>query len=311
MHADLLSYLADNRHHTIFDKASRASIDELIEGHVGIQVLPIYVATAPGSARIGSKQAKIYASLAQQYPEHFTPFSSRKKAHVRTFLAIENASSFWEEGEPLEKGFRRFQKLSAIEKPLSITLTWHFENRFGGGDLTKIGLKDDGKELLRRLAGMCYAIDLSHTSDALASDILNFIDEEKLPYMVCATHSNFRAIRDVPRNLPLELAQEIVKRGGIIALNVIADFVGTSIDDFLRHVEYALENGFENNIGFGCDFFCEKKLLERFPEHPPLFFPNFENASCYGRLAHLLETHISPLIVDKMAFQNFLHFVAK
>ena len=175
--------------------------------------------------------------------------------------------------------------------------------------MTDIGLKEDGRALLRGLVDKVHAIDLSHTSDALALDILNFIETEKLPYEVCASHSNFRAVRDVARNLPLEIAQEIVRRGGIIGMNLIADFVGGSIDDFLRHVEYALEQGFEDHIALGADFFCEKKLLAQFPDHPPLFFENFENASCYGRLAQLLAGRVSPHIIDKIAFQNFLHFV--
>ncbi len=71
-------------------------------------------------------------------------------------------------------------------------MTHHGENRFGGGNSTGIGLKKDGEALLEYISEKKIAIDLSHTSDALAGDILNYIVKNKLGLSVLASHSNFR-----------------------------------------------------------------------------------------------------------------------
>ena len=70
------------------------------------------------------------------------------------------------------------------------------------------------------------AIDLSHTSDFLAHDILNYIDKMGLNVRTIASHSNFRKIAEVVRNLTDEIAKEILKRGGVIGFNLFKSFVG-------------------------------------------------------------------------------------
>ena len=62
---------------------------------------------------------------------------------------------------------------------------------------------------------------LSHTSDALAHDIFNHIDKHKLAVPVIASHSNFRSVSDHVRNLPDEIANEIVNRNGLIGMNFL------------------------------------------------------------------------------------------
>ncbi len=59
-------------------------------------------------------------------------------------------------------------------------MTHHTENRFGGGNFSEVGLKEDGKVLLDYLTDKNIVIDLAHTSDALAFGILNYIDHKKL-----------------------------------------------------------------------------------------------------------------------------------
>ena len=63
-------------------------------------------------------------------------------SRVGALAAIENASGFCEEQEPLEDGLRRFERLVAEAGPLAyVSLTWNDENRFGGGNKASAGLK--------------------------------------------------------------------------------------------------------------------------------------------------------------------------
>ena len=73
---------------------------------------------------------------------------------------------------------------------------WNQENRFGGGNASDVGLKREGELFLEYLGGKGVAIDLAHPSDALAHDILNYIDKKSLKVTPIASHSNFRVIKD-------------------------------------------------------------------------------------------------------------------
>jgi len=105
------------------------------------------------------------------------------------------------------------------------------------------------------MSGENIAIDLSHTSDVLAQDILNFIDKRKLSLTPIASHSNFRVIAQVARNLPDEMAQEIIRRGGVIGLNFMRAFLGSQgIGNLNRQVEHASKLGVISHLCFGSDF---------------------------------------------------------
>ena len=116
-----------------------------------------------------------------------------------------------------------------------IGLTHHLENRFGGGNFSKAGLKDDGKALLDYLDNKQIAVDFSHTSDALAYDILEYISKKNLKIPILASHSNYRPNFDHPRNLPDDIAKEIINQKGLIGLNFVRAFVNNkhSEDGFL------------------------------------------------------------------------------
>jgi membrane dipeptidase len=296
-HCDLLSYLAEDESHTARDPISRASIPMLQAGGVGLQTLAIFTKTGKGSAEKGSKQADLFFQLPQKYPVFGSP--------IKTVLSIENASSFCDEDEPLEKGIERLDCwVKKAGKIAYISLTWNGENRFGGGNATTGGLKPDGLELLRWLAGKKIAIDLSHTSDRLAEDILK---ENITPV---ASHSNFRAIADHPRNLPDEIAQEISARGGVIGLNFVRVFLGSrGPEDFIRQLEHAEKLGLLDSLCFGADFFADQVLSPELQYLIPMFNPGFDDASCYPRVIELFLKHLPHVIVEKIAHGNLTRFL--
>ena len=184
---------------------------------------------------------------------------------------------------------------------------------FGGGNATKIGLKEDGKELLRYISGRGVAVDFSHTSDWLADDILNLIDHEGLDLRVMASHSNFREVSDINRNLPDRLAKELIKRGAIIGLNFVRRFVGEKPEDFIRHIEKGLELGGENALALGADFYGGINI----PPHLmkmvtfPTFFPEFPNASAYPQFFEMLEKHFPPELLKKIASGNAKYYLSR
>lgn len=300
-HCDLLSFLAEDDKRTPYDPASRASISQLQVGNVKWQTLAIYTKTGQGSVESGLKQAEVFLQLPQKYPVF--------GKEIQIVASIENGSSFFGENEPFEKGLKRlesfYQKAGKIGY---ISLTWNGENRFGGGNGASVGLKEEGVKLLRWMSGKKIAIDLSHTSDKLAEEILSEI--ENLDLIPIASHSNFRKVSNHPRNLPDHLAKEIGARNGLIGLNFVRVFLGShGPEDFIRQVEHADKLGLLDHFCFGADFFADHEIAPELQYMIPMFNAGFDNASCYPKVIELLKKHLSNDILEKIAYKNLSQFL--
>lgn len=315
LHNDLLSFLSDGR--SPLDPISRSSYHQLSKGNVKLQTLAIYTATGKDSVLNGKAQIDAYLKLLANYPTYFSArtaaFDEKK---VQVIPAFENASSFANESESLRVAIERLESyISAIGSPLYISLTWDEENRFGGGNRTSTGLKDDGKRLLEWMSGKKIAIDMSHTSDKLAYGILDFMEQAALNIPVIASHSNFRAISNYPRNLPDDLAKEIIRRKGLIGLNFFAPFIHESDPSAIaRHVEYAMELGAEDVLSFGADFFCDSdfpNILVKY-QRTSAFYPEFGDSSIYPQALELFnqKLKLKEEQLHKIAYKNALQFLS-
>jgi membrane dipeptidase len=319
LHCDLLSYLQGNPEHTPYDLAVRCSISQLHAGPVRLQTLAVFAETGTGSVQKGIEQVKIYQNLPEDYPEDFISFYDLKEGEffysnkVATLLAFEGASTFCEEDEPLEQGLARLTGfIEQAGRPLYISLTWNMENRFGGGAHTTVGLKEDGKRLLNFLHQKKIALDLSHASDILAHDILNYLSKNQLDIPVMASHSNCRAVTDIPRNLPDELIREILSRRGLIGLNFYRPFVGSHAEEgFIKHLTHLWELGGQEQTAFGADFFYEEDLPIAYRHDQEMFFSDYGDSSCYNRLLDLLSLRLEAdqRILKGLAYRNFFTFL--
>ena len=292
LHSDLLSYLAHKEGRTPLEPASRSSHPQLQAGNVILQTLAIFSTTSTHSVKNAEKQLALFRSLPEHYPHLFTREPITESPLIHLIAAFENASTFALEAESLEMVFVRLQHiLKMLGRLFYISLTWDGENRFGGGVGSTSGLKQDGKRLLEWLNGKRIAVDLSHTSDRLATEIIESIDKEGWSIPLIASHSNFRQVTDKPRNLPIDIAKEIIRRQGLIGLNLCAPFIHkTDPTTLIRHIEYALSLGAENNLCFGADFFCDTDFdhLKTKYSDQPLFFEQFGNASTYPDMLQLM-----------------------
>ncbi|MGN8632863.1 dipeptidase [Blautia sp. HCP3S3_G3] len=178
-------------------------------------------------------------------------------------------------------------------------LTWNYENQYACGSAAnqKKGLTDEGRETVRMLINQGIVLDISHLSDAGAEEIFQMTD---VP--VIASHSNVREICNCPRNLRKDQIQELIRRKGLIGMNMFAPFVGENptITDVLRHMDYILNLGGEDALVFGGDL---DGSSNRFPqgfhgiESLPLIREAMEKAGFGSRLT------------DKIFFENARAFV--
>ena len=144
-----------------------------------------------------------------------------------------------------------------------LTLVWNGFCKVGGAFNTDDGLTDFGRKVVERCEEAGIIIDLSHSSDRMASDLFEIA---KKP--VIASHSSSRSviISCCPNNITLAKRNlsdgqflEIKKRGGIVGLSLcrghIADENGpVTIKDIVKHIDYYMSLGGENTLCFGCDF---------------------------------------------------------
>ncbi|WP_075883372.1 dipeptidase [Candidatus Protochlamydia sp. W-9] len=318
LHCDLLSYLEQDVKRTPHDPAVRCSLSQLKAGFVKWQTLAIFTETDSSSVKKGLSQLKIYQQLLRDFPLNMQPYQRsvstiEEAAPLSVLIAFENASGFCGEQEPLKVGMARLNDLiETIAKPFYISLTWNWENRFGGGSLTQIGLKEEGKLLLKELDQKQIAIDLSHTSDALAYEIIDYIDQQSLTLPLIASHSNARTLQYAPRNLPTDIAKEIFKRNGLIGLNLYAPFLGEREESILEHLAFWLELGGEDGICLGTDFFYEEDFTSTYQNKEKIFFSQFGDASTYPTLLEFVKKQLklSDQQIDKWAYQNVTHFLA-
>ncbi|MBI3232324.1 MAG: membrane dipeptidase [Candidatus Doudnabacteria bacterium] len=310
LHCDLLSFLSEHSQPDApFRKESRTSLPQLKEGGVALQTLALFTETKKGSRASFERQLKCYEELFSRHSDRVAPFvGGLETGKINTLLAVENASGLLEEGEPFALLFDRIEQfLSTAGSLLYISLTWKTENRFGGGDSSKTGLKREGEILLEYLSSKGIAIDLSHASDLLAHDIFDYIEKKGLSLIPLASHSNFRALCNVPRNLPDLFAKEIIQKKGLLGINFVRHFVGAKGSDLFKMIDYGISIGGEKALAFGADFFGGLTLSSSYLE--PFFFPEYEDASCYPKFLHQLEELKEKKAIQRIAFQNVLDFL--
>lgn len=151
---------------------------------------------------------------------------------------------------------------------VAIGMAWWHQSRYAGGngtDHTKPGngLTKLGRELVKRMDELGVVHDLSHLSQRSVDELLDATDA-----VVMASHSNCRALMGNPdcqpnqRHQSDETIKEIARRGGVIGLNLLGDFITPNlkkgqrapIDDCVRHIEHICElTGSTRHIGLGSD----------------------------------------------------------
>src|SRR5690606_36645690 len=96
------------------------------------------------------------------------------------------------------------------------------------------GLTDFGRMVIDEMTRVGMIVCCSHTGYRTAREV---IDYSKNP--VIFSHSNPRALRDHPRNIPDELMKACAARGGVVGINGIGLFLGendNSTEAIVRHI---------------------------------------------------------------------------
>jgi len=209
---------------------------------------------------------------------------AEKEDKIAAMLSLEG-------GECLEgslANLRIFYKLGVR----MITLTWNRKNEIadGIGEDSNLGLTPFGKEVVKEMNRLGMIIDVSHLSEKGFYDVL-----EVSEFPTVASHSNCRAICPNKRNLSDEQIKALSQKGGVIGLTFVNAFVDekcSNMDNFLRHLDHAINLVGVEHVAFGSDFDGCTSIDE------------MKDISCYALLIENLirrgykDTHLNMLLRD-------------
>jgi microsomal dipeptidase-like Zn-dependent dipeptidase/gamma-glutamyl-gamma-aminobutyrate hydrolase PuuD len=118
---------------------------------------------------------------------------------------------------------------------------------------TNHGVSKFGEKVIREMNRQGIMVDLSHASEQSFYDAL---DISKTP-IVCS-HSNCKALCDVPRNLTDDQLKALARKGGVAHVTLYKDFLRSdgeaTIRDAIEHLNHAVRVMGIDHVGLGTDF---------------------------------------------------------
>src|SRR4051812_32652894 len=141
----------------------------------------------------------------------------------------------------LEGGYAIDERLENVERYYKLGVrymsgAWSVSTSWAGSSGDEVGrtrgLNDFGKAVVREMNRLGMMIDVSHVSDPTFWDIVNTSTKP-----VIATHSNCRAIANVPRNLTDEMIRALAKTGGVACVLFYPEFLEPGWSEKKRQVD--------------------------------------------------------------------------
>ncbi len=210
---------------------------------------------------------------------------------MSAILTIEGPAGFGFRPEKLEELYQTGFRIT--------TLGWNEKNILCGSCVTGGGLTDLGKTYVKQAQQLGMLVDVSHISDEAFWDIMAITQAP-----VIASHSNSRAVWNVPRNLTDDMYRAICDTGGTVGINLYTAFLGESadIDTVCDHILHFLELvPEEGHISLGGD-------LDGCDDLPK----NFAGVQDYDKLAErLLARGVGEKTVDNIFWNNAVEVLGK
>jgi membrane dipeptidase len=145
----------------------------------------------------------------------------------------------------LEGGYAIDDRLEYVERFYQkgvryMSPAWNVSLSWAGSCADEIGstrgLNALGKEILREMNRLGMMIDVSHVSDRTFWDII-----ETSTKPIIATHSNARAIANVPRNLDDNQLRALSKTGGVCCVVFYPEFIEPGWKELRKQVDSEIE----------------------------------------------------------------------
>ena len=168
----------------------------------------------------------------------------------------------------VENGYAIGHDLSAIERLrrrgiVYMTLCHNGDNDIcdsARGNAEHGGLSAFGREVVREMNRVGMMVDLSHAAESTFWQVLECSEKP----VVCS-HSSCRALCDHPRNLTDEQMRALAAKGGVVQVTMYSGFLRkegeATLDDFLAHLQHAIDVAGIEHVGIGTDFDGDGKVV--------------------------------------------------
>ena len=184
------------------------------------------------------------------------------------FLGVEGMAAIGEDVSRIDRYYDCGVRLAM--------LTWNEANALAAGAVSgqQGGLTAAGRRAVDHIRDLGMVLDVSHLNEAGFREAL-----ERYGGPIVASHSNCRALCDVPRNLTDDQLRAIRDTGGVVGLNVYHGFVHDdpakqTAEMLARHAAHMAEVMGVEHVACGFDF-CE------------FFGPGNEGAEGLENAAHI------------------------
>ncbi len=185
---------------------------------------------------------------------------------VGVLLGLEGASPLLHEA----RWGRFFQRLGVR----LMGFTWNHRNFFADGvglGEAAGGLTEEGQKLLKICEATGMAVDLAHLHPRGVQDILSLCRKPPL-----ISHANAYHLKPHPRNIRDDVLREVARRGGIIGVTFVRDFLhAPTVEALAEHLEYLRDLVGAQALALGSDFMGTRE-------------PVLPNAEAFPQLAELL-----------------------
>jgi membrane dipeptidase len=158
----------------------------------------------------------------------------------------------------------------------SIGVNYSESNMLGSGLKEHLdgGLTEFGYDALVRMNKLGLLVDVSHTSDQTALEV---IELSRDPIIV--SHAGARVLTPTTRMFPDEVIQSLAEHGGVMAIEAAPNLTVTekhplhSVESYMEHIEYCIDLVGIDHVGCGPD--------SNYGDHVGLYLTNLEQ---HGKL---------------------------
>lgn len=120
----------------------------------------------------------------------------------------------------------------------------------GNGGLSRFGLR-----VVSEMNRVGMLVDLAHASERTMREVL-----QESRYPVVNSHAGAQALVEHPRNMSDDQIRELAEGGGVFCVSAYSSFLreqggqlGTTLEDYLRHIEHCLALVGDDHVGVGFD----------------------------------------------------------
>lgn len=188
----------------------------------------------------GLNQLKRFSDSFKLFETKDDLLSNESNQPVIAMLSLENGG-FIDSSEEVERLY--------FDGIRTVSLTWNYDNRLGGGAKGEKGLTSLGREVIGKMNDLGMILDVSHLNRK------SFFEAAEIADRIVATHSGCSKFVANPRNLTDDQIRVLAEKKGLLGLCYYPEFIGTDVFfSLFNAIQHLTDMGFSDIISVGSDF---------------------------------------------------------